>query len=132
MRANDDQMLAIDEFMHPRVQEIAETLPAPLGPLRLDPGWVRGLIERLTRKGRVVTTSSLGGFLLLYTVAGMKRWRRSTLRYAAENAAIEDWLARHRRRRGVNPSSPSKVAAASAWSRATATRTSAACAISRR
>jgi indolepyruvate ferredoxin oxidoreductase beta subunit len=31
---------------------------------------------------------------MLYTVAGMKRWRRTTTRYATENAAIEAWLAR--------------------------------------
>jgi indolepyruvate ferredoxin oxidoreductase beta subunit len=31
---------------------------------------------------------------MLRAVAGMKRWRRSTTRYAAENAAIEAWLAR--------------------------------------
>ena len=31
---------------------------------------------------------------MLHAVAGMKRWRRSTTRYAAENAAIEAWLAR--------------------------------------
>ena len=26
-----DQVLRITEYMHPRVQEIAETLPAPIG-----------------------------------------------------------------------------------------------------
>ncbi len=30
---------------------------------------------------------------MLYAVAGMKRWRLSTTRYAAENAAIVAWLA---------------------------------------
>ena len=31
VRVNDGQMLEIAEFMHPRTQEIADTLPAPLG-----------------------------------------------------------------------------------------------------
>ena len=31
VRVNDDQILEIAEFMHPRTQEIADTLPAPLG-----------------------------------------------------------------------------------------------------
>jgi indolepyruvate ferredoxin oxidoreductase beta subunit len=31
VRVNEDQILEIAEFMHPRTQEIADTLPAPLG-----------------------------------------------------------------------------------------------------
>ena len=94
VHAESDQVLAIDEYLHPRVQEIAETVPSALGRWIESPGWPRRFVERFTQRGRVVTTSSLGGFLLLYAVAGMKRWRRSTTRYAAENAAIEGWLAR--------------------------------------
>ena len=94
VRAGRDQVLAIDEYLHPAVQEIAETLPAAIGRAVERPGWLRRTVERFTRKGRIVTTSSLGGFLMLHAVAGMKRWRRSTTRYAAENAAIEAWLAR--------------------------------------
>ena len=94
VRAGRDQVLAIDEYLHPGVREIAETLPAAIGRAVERPGWLRRTVERFTRKGRIVTTSSLGGFLMLHAVAGMKRWRRSTTRYAAENAAIEAWLAR--------------------------------------
>ena len=94
VRAGADQVLAIDEYLHPRVQEIAETLPAFVGRRLERPGWLHDLAERLTRRGRVVTTSSLGGFLLLRSVAAMKRWRHATTRFAAENAAIEAWLAR--------------------------------------
>jgi indolepyruvate ferredoxin oxidoreductase beta subunit len=93
VRAGDDQVLAIDEYLHPRVQEIAETVPAVIGRWIEKPGWPRRLVERFTRRGRVVTTSSLSGFLMLYAVATMKRWRRSTTRFAAEDAAIVAWLA---------------------------------------
>ena len=93
VRAGTDQVMAIDEYLHPRVQEVAEMLPAAIGRWIERPGWPRRLVERLTQRGRIVTTSSLGGFLMLYAVAGLKRWRRSTTRYAAENAAIVAWLA---------------------------------------
>src|SRR5947207_2934438 len=33
-------------------------------------------------------------FLMLYMLAGLKRWRRGTLRFHEENARIEAWLAR--------------------------------------
>jgi indolepyruvate ferredoxin oxidoreductase beta subunit len=92
VRVNGDQILEIAEFMHPRTQEIADTLPAPLGRFILDTDWVRRLVDRMTRKGRVVKTSSLHGFLLLYLVAAFKPLRRRSLRYRAENAHLEEWL----------------------------------------
>jgi indolepyruvate ferredoxin oxidoreductase beta subunit len=85
--------------MHPRTQEIADTLPAPLGRFILDTGWVRGLIDRMTRKGRVVKTSSLRGFLLLYMVAAFKPLRPRSLRYQVENAHLDEWLATVQRTR---------------------------------
>ncbi len=93
VRVNEDQILEIAEFMHPRTQEIADTLPAPLGRFILDTGWVRGLINRMTRKGRVVKTSSLRGFLLLYLVAALKPLRPHSLRYGVEQAHLDAWLA---------------------------------------
>jgi indolepyruvate ferredoxin oxidoreductase beta subunit len=110
VRAGDDQVLAIDEYLHPRVQEIAETLPAAIGRRLEQPGWLRHLVERHTRKGRIVTTSSLRGYLMLRAVAGMKRWRRATTRYAVENAAIEAWLAAIADASALNPALAVEVA----------------------
>ena len=93
VRADAGQVLAIDEYLHPRVQEICETLPAGLGRWLERPGWPRRLVERWTTKGRIVTTSSLSGFLLLYAIAGLRRFRRSSLRFAVEGERIEAWLA---------------------------------------
>ena len=92
VKAADDQVLQVSEYMHPRLQEIADTLPAGLGRWLLASGAPRRWVERLGAKGRVVRTSSLSGFVLLWGVASLRRWRRGTLRYAAENARIEAWL----------------------------------------
>jgi len=110
VRAGRDQVLAIDEYLHPGVREIAETLPASIGRWVERPGWLRSGVERFTQKGRIVTTSSLAGFLMLYAVAGMKRWRRSTTRYAAENAAIDAWLGRIAATAATNPELAVEVA----------------------
>ena len=110
VRVQAGQLLAINEFMHPRLQEICETLPAALGRWLADSGWPRRLVERYTQRGRIVTTSSLRGFLMLYAVAGMKRWRRGTLRYAVEHARIEDWLARIAQAAALNPQLAVEVA----------------------
>ena len=69
VRVHGGQVLAINEYMHPRLQEISETLPAASGAGCWSRGGGGALVERFTRKGRVVTTSSLRGFLLLYAVA---------------------------------------------------------------
>ena len=51
VRVKPGQMLRITEFMHPRVQEIADTLPAPLGRWLLRSGLPRRALERLTARG---------------------------------------------------------------------------------
>jgi indolepyruvate ferredoxin oxidoreductase beta subunit len=92
VKVDDGQILEIAEFFHPRTQEIADTLPAGFGRWLVRNSWARGLVDRFTRKGRIVKTTSLNGFALLYLLAGLKRWRRRSLRFAAEDASIVAWL----------------------------------------
>jgi len=92
MRAEAGQLLAINEFVHPGVHEIADTLPAALGGWLLGSTRARAFVERRVARGRVVRTSSVRGFLLLYLLAGLRRWRRGTLRYRNEHARIDAWL----------------------------------------
>jgi indolepyruvate ferredoxin oxidoreductase beta subunit len=40
---------------------------------------------------------------MLYLLAGLKRWRRGTLRFAVETQRIEMWLDRIAQAAGVNP-----------------------------
>jgi indolepyruvate ferredoxin oxidoreductase beta subunit len=110
MRIEPGQVLSIHEFMHPRFQEICETLPAPIGRWLARSGLPRRIIERFTRTGRIVNTTSLAGFLMLYSLAGMKRWRRGNLRHAAETAHIDQWLERVRACARVNPALALEVA----------------------
>jgi indolepyruvate ferredoxin oxidoreductase beta subunit len=92
VRAQPDQVLQLHEFLHPRVEEIADTLPAPLGRWLLATDWAQRLLGRWVQHGRVVQTSSVRGFLQLYLLAGLRRWRASSLRYAVEQSRIEAWL----------------------------------------
>ena len=93
-RVQPGQVLAINEYMHPRLQEICETLPGGIGRWLMNSTTPKKIVERFTQHGRVIQTSSLRGYLMLRTVAAMKRWRRSTMRYAEENRRIEEWLQR--------------------------------------
>ncbi|MDB5934512.1 MAG: putative indolepyruvate ferredoxin beta subunit oxidoreductase protein [Massilia sp.] len=90
--AAEAQVMQINEFMHPRVEEIADTMPAALGRWLLATGWARALVHRFAHKGRVIQTTSLRGYLLLYCIASLKGMRRKSLRFQAEHAKIGEWL----------------------------------------
>lgn len=96
VQADDAQIVDVTEFVHPRLEEICDSLPAGVGNWIRRTGWIAGLIEGMFAKGRKVRTSRLPGFLLLYVVSGGRRWRRSTPRFLREDAAIKAWLERVR------------------------------------
>lgn len=87
------QLLQIHEFLYPRVEEITDILPKKIGRWLLRSGWPKRILARLTERGRVVQTTSLRGFLQLYSIAALRRWRRGSLRFAVEQEQIEAWLA---------------------------------------
>jgi indolepyruvate ferredoxin oxidoreductase beta subunit len=91
LRVRPDQLAEVNEFLRPRVEEICGTLPAGVGRrLLASPSW-RRRIERHTA-GRCIRTSTITGFMMMKTLASLRRWRRGTLRYVNEQAHIEDWL----------------------------------------
>lgn len=112
VRLADGQLLQIAEFMHPRVQEIADTLPAGLGRWLLNTSWARRLVERFTKSGKVVKTTNLRGFLLLYLVASLKPRRPRSLRFSVEQAAIDAWLGVVRDTAKTDPALAAEVAEA--------------------
>jgi indolepyruvate ferredoxin oxidoreductase beta subunit len=85
-------ILAVTEYMHPRPQEICETLPAGLGRRLLASPRAHRLLDRLFSKGRHVRTTGIGWFLMLSFLAALRPMRRGTLRYAVEQDRIEQWL----------------------------------------
>jgi indolepyruvate ferredoxin oxidoreductase beta subunit len=93
VKAGDAQIMDVTEYMHPRLQEIGETLPAPIGRLLLGDGLLARTLAPFFQKGRHVRTTSLRWFLMLRMVAKLRGIRRSTLRYAEEQQRIEEWLA---------------------------------------
>ena len=86
------QVLEIDEFLHPRVEEIADVLPASLGRRLLASAPARAMVARLAGSGRIVRTTSLRGYRPLFAVSRLRPWRRASLRHQRETAAIDHWL----------------------------------------
>jgi indolepyruvate ferredoxin oxidoreductase beta subunit len=92
--ATDNQVLHIDEFLHPQVDQIAEILPVRIGRWLFGSRSARAVVGRLTRKGKILRTTSLFGFLQLYVIAALRPTRRRALRFHQEQARIREWLDR--------------------------------------
>ncbi|MDH5620402.1 MAG: indolepyruvate oxidoreductase subunit beta family protein, partial [Gammaproteobacteria bacterium] len=90
----DGQPAYLAEYFHPRYEEFCDTLPAGLGQRLLTSRRMRRWLRPLFRKGRTVQSNKIGGFLLLFSLSKLRRWRRGTFRYAAQNRLIDDWLRR--------------------------------------
>jgi indolepyruvate ferredoxin oxidoreductase beta subunit len=101
--ADPGQVVEIAEFMHPRLAEIADSMPAALGRFMLRDALTRAVVTRLTSRGRIVRTTSLRGFLLLYCVASLKPWRRGSLRHGREMQFLSEWLDIMRRAAAIDP-----------------------------
>lgn len=86
------QLLRIKEYLHPRLEEIADILPAAIGDWLLHAGMIKRFVERLTREGKLVETTSLRGFLQLYAISSLRRFRRASLRFHREHQLIDAWM----------------------------------------
>jgi len=104
--AGGNEIVYTTEFMHPRLEEVAGTLPAGLG------RWLEahpGAFGALFRKGRRVRTGTIGWFLALYLLSALKPVRRRTLRHAREVAHLERWLALAAAHAATNPALAAEI-----------------------
>ena len=92
MKVGEEHGLHLNEFMHPRAEEIVGLFPARLGGWTAQRPRLMAIIDRLFNRGRRVRTDGLRGFTPLYLIAGLRRWRRGTLRHAQEQAHLQAWL----------------------------------------
>jgi indolepyruvate ferredoxin oxidoreductase beta subunit len=90
--ADETSIVTITEFMHPRHQELCGLLPAFLGRGIEDNALVRWLLSFFEGSKRV-RSDSLRGFLSLYLLSALRRWRRKLLRHEIETAHTDRWLA---------------------------------------
>lgn len=91
VNAKGDEPVITTEFLKPGLAEVTAMLPQALG-RRLMQAAVRRNWQDRFNVGVHLNTSNIGGFLLLWTMGRMRRWRPRTWRYADEQANIERWL----------------------------------------
>ena len=101
-RINDEQIMEVREYLHPMSEEIADTLPTPIGKWILRTKPVTKIIEKITQNGMILNTASIGGYLLLYTLSRLKPIRPRSLRFNLEQERIEIWLGRIKKFTPIN------------------------------
>lgn len=92
MGAGPDKVMRLTEFMHPRLEEVCGTMPAAVGASILKRKRLAATLDRVVNKGRHVRTDTIAWFLALYALAGLRRFRRGTLRHRIESDHLEEWL----------------------------------------
>jgi indolepyruvate ferredoxin oxidoreductase beta subunit len=92
MGADGDRLLQLTDYTHPRAAELVSLLPAPLGRWAEARPGLMGWIDRRVSRGRRLRSDRLWPFLQLYLVAGLRPFRRASLRHAVETAHMERWL----------------------------------------
>jgi len=93
VKAAEDQLLHVTEFMHPRLVEVCETLPRAMGNYILASPRLRSWLEPFFKQGRHVTTTSPFWFTLLWLLSRARPFRPLSLRHHEEQARITAWLA---------------------------------------
>jgi indolepyruvate ferredoxin oxidoreductase beta subunit len=86
------QIVYITEFMHPRLEEVCGTLPARLGGAIERNKIMSRALRRFFNRGRRVRSDALLWFVLMSLLAGMRRWRRGSLRHQREHQRIDEWM----------------------------------------
>ncbi|MEJ8279928.1 indolepyruvate oxidoreductase subunit beta family protein [Pseudonocardia spirodelae] len=87
------QLSQVREYLHPQAEEITDTLPYRLGKvLRRSKAFTRA-VDRVTRDGMVLNTTSVRGYAMLATMARMRPLRPRSLRFVEEQRAIDAWTA---------------------------------------
>ncbi len=92
VRAEAGQIVDVYEFLHPRVEEVCDILPAFLAKTILNSPILRRGLQAVLGGGKRIPTTRLRGFIPLYLLASARFLRRSSFRFALENARIEEWF----------------------------------------
>ena len=90
---DNEQIVHVTEYFHPRAEEFCATLPAGIGAWIENHPALFSLTQKLLNKGRRIRTDGMVGFGLLWLVAGARRYRRKLLRHRYESTHLDQLIA---------------------------------------
>jgi indolepyruvate ferredoxin oxidoreductase beta subunit len=107
-KARAGDIVDVTEYLKPGPEEVFGLLPPRLG------RWALAHVRADRAWPLKVTTTRLSGFLRLKALAGLRRWRPRTLRFAEEDAWVEHWLGLVERTLAIDPAAAREVVATAA------------------
>ena len=87
-----DDPFHVTEFLKPGLQEVCDLLPPSMARSLMSWGKKSGKMKKF-HWGMEVRTTTITGYIKMKILAGLRWWRPRSYRWAAEQAAIERWLA---------------------------------------
>jgi indolepyruvate ferredoxin oxidoreductase beta subunit len=102
VRAKDDQIVHMVEFMHPRPEEIIGMMPVGLAKTIKHSKMLCKLVKFFTGP-KLYDSTKILPFIMLYFISSLKAIRRKTLRYAEEHEMIDVWLIKIEQALDKNP-----------------------------
>ncbi len=90
--ADEGEVVGVEEYFRPRLDELCAALPRRLGARIIASPGLSGWLTRRLDRGWRVQSDRVWGHAQLRLVAGLRRWRRGSLRHAKEIEHIEAWL----------------------------------------
>jgi indolepyruvate ferredoxin oxidoreductase, beta subunit len=104
-QAGGGDIIDITEYLKPGPEEICGLLPPRLGT------WLLARLPKDKAWAMTVRTTRLSGFLRLKALAGLRRWRPSSLRFARELQWRTEWLDLLQRALAVDVRAAQEIAA---------------------
>lgn len=89
---NEDQVMHLTEYFHPRFEEFTTTMPTQIGRWLQNRKGLQFFYTKHFDKGRRVRTDTLPGFLSLWIVSSLRPLRRKLLRHESEMAHMRVWF----------------------------------------
>ncbi|MFC3612640.1 indolepyruvate oxidoreductase subunit beta family protein [Lutimaribacter marinistellae] len=89
---DDEQVLMLTEYFHPRFEEFTTTLPRGIGRWIQSRKEIEAFYTRHFDKGRRIRTDRIGGFVMLWMVSALRPMRRRLLRHDSEMEHIDRWF----------------------------------------
>ena len=93
VKAADRQIIHHTEFMHPRWEEIIDTVPVKWSEKLQSSKLIKNLLMRWFDKGLLFRTSTVRGFVSVWFLSRRHGWRRQSPRHLREMQAIDQWIA---------------------------------------
>jgi indolepyruvate ferredoxin oxidoreductase beta subunit len=92
VNAQPNQLVHQTEYLHPRVEEIADSLPAKWGKELMRRPRLRAWVDNTFCNGSKLRTTSVSGHLTMHWLAQRTGWRRRSLRHQRESSHIDAWI----------------------------------------